>query len=74
MIKFIHKKHINRNIENGKIIIYYSVSDIILGIILVSLVIFFIHDYLVHSFEKKSSTCFSYPQSALDTANKVLKK
>ena len=32
-----------------KIIIYYNASDIFLGIALLALVIFFIHDYLSHS-------------------------
>ena len=48
MIKFIHKKHINPDKENGKIIIYYNVTDIFLGTVLLILVVFFIHDYLSH--------------------------
>ena len=46
MIKFIHKKHINQSSQNAKIVIYYSISDIVLGIVLMALVAFFIYNYL----------------------------
>jgi hypothetical protein len=49
MIKFLHKKHLSANAHTGKIVIYYSAFDIISGIMLVALVAFFIHFYLVHS-------------------------
>lgn len=48
MIKFLHKKHIGKS-HGARVVIYYSLSDIILGLMLVALVIFFIHDYLVHN-------------------------
>ncbi len=48
MVKFIHKKHILQNKESGKIIIYYSLTDITLGVALLALVVFFINDYLSH--------------------------
>jgi hypothetical protein len=46
MIKFINKKHINKDKTGTKLVIYYSVSDIVLGIILLILVGFFIDNYL----------------------------
>lgn len=49
MIKFIHKKHIQEHKGDSKFVIYYNVSDIFLGTILLALVVFFIHDYLSHS-------------------------
>ena len=49
MFKFIRKKHIREDNSGSKIVIYYSVSDIFLGAILLILVIFFIHDYLSHA-------------------------
>jgi hypothetical protein len=60
MIKFIHKKHINQDVEKGKIIIYYNVSDIVLGIILLALVAFYMHDYLSHAL-RSGSNC-DYPK------------
>ena len=50
MIKFIHKKHINISDKDKKLIIYYNASDIFLGIALVALVIFFIQNYISHTF------------------------
>ncbi len=47
MIKFIHKQHVQR--EAGKIVIYYNITDIFLGVALLALVVFFIHDYLSHA-------------------------
>jgi len=46
MIQFIHKKHINKHPQTAKIIIYYSLADIILGLLLVSLSIFFALNYV----------------------------
>ena len=68
MIKFINKKHIAKNEETGKITIYYSVSDIFLGVVLFALVAFFINDYLSHSLGRQGSECISYP-SVLDMEN-----
>lgn len=50
MLKFVHKKHINKNPNTKALIIYYSLSDIILGLLLVTLVAFFIYNYLEFSF------------------------
>lgn len=36
----------------GRIVIYYNASDIFLGIALLALVVFFIHDYLSHALDK----------------------
>jgi len=60
MIKFIHKKHIQENKENNKIVIYYNVSDIFLGTILLILVVFFINDYLSHALEQPKSNSSIY--------------
>jgi len=62
MIKFIHKKHINQDMQGGKIIIYYSISDIVLGVMLLALTVFFMNDYLSHSLKKSSSDCSFYPK------------
>jgi hypothetical protein len=63
MIKFVHKNHIHEAKRTGKITIYYNVPDIILGICLMSLVVFFIHDYLSHALS--TSDCSSYvPQAS----------
>lgn len=61
MIKFIHKKHIKSDEATGKIIVYYSISDIFLGALLFGLVVFFIHDYLSHALGKEKNNCLSYP-------------
>lgn len=53
MIKFIHKKHVHS--DSGKIIIYYNALDIFLGVALMILVVFFIHDYLSHALATQSS-------------------
>ncbi|OHA17477.1 MAG: hypothetical protein A3G52_04615 [Candidatus Taylorbacteria bacterium RIFCSPLOWO2_12_FULL_43_20] len=49
MIRFVHKRHIHREQNSKKIIIFYSASDIFLGVALLALVTFFINDYLSHS-------------------------
>ena len=46
MIKFIKKQHVQEEKISGKVIIYYSISDIFLGTALLLLVAFFIHDYI----------------------------
>ena len=66
MIKFIHKKHINKSETKGKIIIYYSALDICLGIVLLALTVFFMQDYLSHSLSGQQKNCFSAPKSMLD--------
>ncbi len=52
MIKFIHKKHINKNSNLKSFVIYYSISDIVLGFLLTVLVAFFIYNYVKLSFQK----------------------
>ncbi len=47
MIEF-RRKEKQENTPSNKLIIYYSISDIFLGIILMALVAFFINDYLSH--------------------------
>ncbi|MCX6752616.1 MAG: hypothetical protein NTZ87_03945 [Candidatus Nomurabacteria bacterium] len=49
MIKFVHKKHMHLDNKDSKVVIYYNASDILLGIALLALVVFFIHDYLSHA-------------------------
>jgi hypothetical protein len=73
MIKFIHKKHINNDIEKGKIIIYYNVSDIVLGIILLALVAFYMHDYLSHALRKSYGDCSYYPK-VVDLQKNIINK
>lgn len=46
MIKFVHKKHIHKNRPEAKFVIYYSVADIVLGILLISLTFFFAINYV----------------------------
>ncbi len=48
MIKFRHKKHMQEGKGEAKIVIYYNISDIFLGVALMTLVFFFINDYLSH--------------------------
>ena len=64
MIKFLHKKHINKDHGNAKIIIYYNLSDIFLGTALIILVAFFIHDYLSHSIFRYKNTSNPYMNSS----------
>ena len=49
MVKFIFKKRREEKRVDGKVVIYYNVSDVFLGIALVALVVFFINDYLSHN-------------------------
>jgi len=46
MLRFINKKDLFKNIQGSKMVIYYSISDIFLGSILLILVVFFIYNYL----------------------------
>ena len=76
MIKFIHKKSVKgEESEKGKIIIYYNVTDIFLGLILLSLVVFFANYYLSHSIGKKQdNNCFIYTMPVLNTHKSDIKK
>ncbi len=49
MIEFIHKRHMREDAKSNKFVIYYNAFDIFIGIALLILVIFFIHDYLSHA-------------------------
>lgn len=46
MIKFIKKKHVHEDKPDAKFVIYYSVSDIVLGFLLIGLVSFFVVNYV----------------------------
>lgn len=46
MLKFVHKKHINETKSKYRFVVYYSASDIVLGILLIALTSFFIYNYL----------------------------
>lgn len=59
-IRFIHKKHIQERDKDGKIFIYYNVSDIFLGTALLILVVFFINDYLKHALDYSNDNVSSY--------------
>jgi len=61
MIKFVHKKHINQDNKDKKIIIYYSIFDIFIGIALLILVIFYINYYLSHTLYKSNDNVSPYP-------------
>ena len=50
MFKFVHKNHMRATKHESKIVIYYSLSDIVLGFLLVVLVAFFIYNYLEVNF------------------------
>ena len=50
MIKFIHKKNYVPSKNVRKIVITYSTSEIILGILLVGLTTFFVYNYLEFSY------------------------
>lgn len=68
MVKFLHKKHINKGKGAGRVVIYYSLSDIFLGVILVALSIFFMNDYLSHTIwasKSQNSNYTSYQNSAM---------
>jgi hypothetical protein len=61
MIKFIKKKHIREEGHGGNIVIYYSILDIFLCVILLGLVAFFIQYYISHtldSYGKKSPNAY----------------
>jgi hypothetical protein len=45
-IKFVHKRHIQEHNHPDYVIISYSMSDIFLGVLLVSLTGFIIYSYL----------------------------
>jgi len=74
MIKFVHKKHINLTPKTSKIIIYYSISDLILGLLLIILVGFFIYNYLMFSMGGigPKSRAMTFSNNA-EVYNKVLK-
>jgi hypothetical protein len=67
MIKFIHKKHIRQDSHIKGLVIYYSLSDIVLGFFLVVLVSFFIFNYLEFSFKQIYQT--SRPPTETHSAN-----
>jgi hypothetical protein len=46
MLKFVHRKHFNKIKGQAKIVVYYSLSEIILGVLLIMLASFFAMDYL----------------------------
>lgn len=50
MFKFIHKKHLHFNPKTSKIVIYYNIPDIVLGILFTGLTVFFVYNYLSDSF------------------------
>ena len=61
MIKFIHKSQIHKRPQTRAFVVYYSVSDIILGLLLFSLVAFFAYNYLQEQLFSKTQTVYSNP-------------
>ena len=59
MLKFIHKNNIDKNPGTNKLVVYYNLSDIILGFLLIVLVTFFIYSYLELNLFKINSTSTS---------------
>ncbi len=55
MLKFVHRKHFNKLKGEAKIVVYYSLSEIILGLLLVVLVTFFAMDYLKNNLYNSAS-------------------
>ena len=50
MFKFVKNTHMKKPHNKNKIIITYSISEIILGILLVAMVSFYIYNYLTNAF------------------------
>jgi succinate dehydrogenase hydrophobic anchor subunit len=46
MVKFVHKKHMHKAKGGVSFVVYYSVTDIILGFLLIFLVYFFAFNYI----------------------------
>ena len=59
MIKFIHKKHINKHPPTSKLVIYYSLADAFLGLLLFSLSLFFAFNYLKANSYNNSSNNYA---------------
>ena len=79
MLKFVHKKHINQQAKSKfRFVIYYSASDIVLGILLMALTTFFIYNYLQANIypskptESQSVNIHNYTPAAAST--KQIKK
>lgn len=60
MIKFVHKKHISKARSGNKAVVYYSVSDIVLGVVLWALVAFFVISYLNVNLHPKQTGYINY--------------
>lgn len=60
MFKFVHKKHMYKDKPAAKFVIYYSISDIVLGILLIAFVSFFAVSYVQdHIYGGPVIGCFS---------------
>ncbi|OGE76636.1 MAG: hypothetical protein A3K05_00045 [Candidatus Doudnabacteria bacterium RIFCSPHIGHO2_01_48_18] len=46
MLKFVHKHHYKKSDHPGKIIITYSLSEIVMGGLLIIMLTFYIYNYL----------------------------
>lgn len=69
MFKFIKKEHYNRGDHHGQIVITYSVSEIIMGLLLVTLVTFYIYNYLSSNLGKSVAGRVNY--SSIQKATKI---
>lgn len=54
MFTFVKNTHMDKPHNKNKIVITYSVSEIILGILLVAIVSFYIYNYLTNAFNAPS--------------------
>ncbi len=45
MIKFLHQKQLEKKLSPGKIVIYYSFTQIVMGVLLIGLISFYVYSY-----------------------------
>jgi len=60
MIKFVHRKHMNKRVESHKLVIYYSYSEIILSVVYLGMIGFFLYNYLQYKFYKPAQMSYSH--------------
>ena len=65
MIKFIHKNQIHKHPKTKFFVIYYSLSDVILGLLLFILVAFFAYNYVYEQLFSKPPIVYISPTNRL---------